>query len=100
MLGRKGRVHFTLESFKGNMGQSPHQEDTNHFGEVITNMARKSLSVWGQSIGGTRLEAVVLLLVTACSFPFLGPLRSPGRIERGDLAEYIALTISDCLLVP
>lgn len=47
VLGRKVRVHFTLETFKGNMGQSPHQEDANHFGEVVTNMARKSLSGLG-----------------------------------------------------
>lgn len=40
----KGRVHFTLESFKGNMGQSLPQEDENHFWEVITKVAKRSLS--------------------------------------------------------
>lgn len=36
VLGQKGRVHLTLEHFKGNMGQSCHQ---NHFWEVITKEA-------------------------------------------------------------
>lgn len=44
VLGWKGRVHFTLESFKGNMGQSLQQEEENHFGEVITKVAKRSQS--------------------------------------------------------